>query len=154
MTIALFLFLALLEIGTGAGVLANAEGHIRELLGTTLIGFGILSLGIAGLQNEMRRIRRDSAADRKAALQERQGRAAAELMLRSEIISSIDRGNRKNDNGAAHVDGSAASDLRDGNSVADLAALQPRSRSPQLRSSAWKRRLRSGRRFTSAASSE
>jgi hypothetical protein len=141
MTNVLFLFLALLEIVTGAGVFASAKGPIREVLGTTLIGFGILSLGIAGLQREMPSVRREAAEDRKAALQERQARAAAELKRRSVKISSIDRESRKTGNATTHRDAGAASYFRNGDSIAGSAPLQPRSRSPQLRSPSWERRL-------------
>jgi hypothetical protein len=134
MTIALFLVFALF-------VLATAEGPIREVLSTNLIGFGILSLGIAGLQSEVRRVRREAAEDRKAALQERQARVGAELKRRSEIIASIDRQDRKTGNATPHVGATAPSCIRNADSLSESAPLQPLSRSPQLRSASWERRL-------------
>ena len=95
MTVALFWLLAILEIAIGAAVFAGANVSIHEVLGANLVGFGILTVGIAGLQSELRKARREAAKERQDALEEQQARAAADLKRRSLIISSIDRRHRQ-----------------------------------------------------------
>ena len=88
MTVALFWLLAILEIGSGVGLFASADSSIHEVLGTNLIGFGILTLGLAGLQSDLQKVRQEAAKERQDA---QQARAAADLKRRSLIVSSIDR---------------------------------------------------------------
>jgi hypothetical protein len=99
MTVAVFWLLAILEIAIGAAVFASANSPIREVLGINLVGFGILAFGVAGLQNELQKTRREAAKERQDALEEQQAKAAADLKRRSLTITSIDRRQRQTWNG-------------------------------------------------------
>src|SRR5688572_28826378 len=70
---------ALVQIGLGAGVLVSDGSSIHEVLGTNLIGFGILTIGFAGLQSELQKGRLEAAQDRRQAKDEQQALAAKEL---------------------------------------------------------------------------
>ncbi len=91
MTVTLIGLLAILEIVIGAGVFASSKSSIHEVLGINIIGFGILTLGFAGLQSELRHARQEADKERQGAEEERQARAAADLTRRTGIIASIDR---------------------------------------------------------------
>lgn len=91
MIIAVISFIAVIEVALGAGVLATGKSSIHEVLGTNLIGFGVLTIGLAGIQGEIRRAAREAARERQAAREEQQARAAADLKLRSRAISKRDR---------------------------------------------------------------
>ncbi len=91
MTVAMIGLLAILEIVIGAGVFASSKSSIHEVLGINMIGFGILTLGFAGLQSELRHARQEADKEQQNAEEERQARAAADLKRRTGIIASIDR---------------------------------------------------------------
>ncbi len=101
MIVAILVFSALLELALGAGILATAKNSVHEILGVSMIGFGILTFGSAGLLWQLLEARRAAEKDRQIALEERQARAALDLKRRSGMISSIDRQQRRAVNATA-----------------------------------------------------
>jgi hypothetical protein len=95
MILAILILFALLEVALGAGVLAGGESSSHQMLGINLIGFGILTIGMAGILSELRNALREAAKERQAALEERQARAALNLKQRLGTISSRDRQQRQ-----------------------------------------------------------
>ena len=138
MTVALCGLLAILEITIGAGVFASANSSIHELLGANLIGFGILTLGLAGLQSDLRKARREAAKERQDALEERQARAAADLKRRSVTISSIDRQQRQTRN----TKSTAPRSSRNGDAKEGSVLVRPQSGSAGFRSRSSERHWR------------
>ena len=91
MALALLWLLAVLEIALGIGTFTSSKSAVHEVLGTNLIGFGILTIGLAALLSELRKAGRIAAQEQRHALGEGQARAAADLKKRSAMISWRDR---------------------------------------------------------------
>ena len=88
---ALFWLLATLEVVLGTGVLLSSGDSNHDLLGTNLIGFGVLTMGFAGLKSELRKARLEPARERGNTIAEQQALAAADLKRRSGMIAALDR---------------------------------------------------------------
>ncbi len=86
----LWLFAAL-EVVLGVAVLARSGSSMNEILGTNLIAFGILTIGLTAVLNELRKATQEAAEERRWALEERQARASMDLKMRSGMISQRDR---------------------------------------------------------------
>lgn len=102
MIVAILFLAAFLEVALGAAVLGNAKSSIHEVLGLNILGFGILTFGVAELQRELRKASREAAKERQFALEERQARAAFDLKRRSGMISSIDRQQKQTESADRH----------------------------------------------------
>jgi hypothetical protein len=137
MTLALFWLLAILQIAICTAVFASANSSIHQVLGMNLIGFSILTVGVAGLQSELRKARREAAKERKNALEDQQAKAAADLKQRSLIISSIDRQPRQTRSAEF-----GASRSTNGDPKAGLVLVQPHAGLAQFRSPSSERRWR------------
>ncbi len=89
--VVLLWLLACLEILVGLGEFVSSRSSVHEVMGAIMMGLGILTVGVAGIQGELRETRRELAEERREALEEEQARAAVDLKRRSGMISSRDR---------------------------------------------------------------
>ncbi len=137
MIVAILVFSALLELALGAGILATAKNSVHEILGVSMIGFGILTFGSAGLLWQLLEARRAAEKDRQIALEERQARAAFDLKRRSGMISSIDRQQKQTesaDNSAAGMAKTTDAEKPDTGAAVNSVAVRTSLRDPEARS--------------------